>query len=125
MLIQPASSQPGLVRGTVVLLKDSITKRITEQHKWMESSTFQSPCSLGQARHATPLASIEQCYSSRSTALEPHMFDRSFGYLCPPSMYPLYTLDSVDLENPSCLICSEIERSMCRAPTNCIRSKYK
>ncbi|GFU20427.1 hypothetical protein TNCV_2521921 [Trichonephila clavipes] len=33
MLIQPASSQPGLVKGTVVLLENSITLRITEQHK--------------------------------------------------------------------------------------------
>ncbi|GFV32273.1 uncharacterized protein TNCV_1675591 [Trichonephila clavipes] len=36
MLIQPARSQLGLVRGTVVLLENSITLRITEQHKRME-----------------------------------------------------------------------------------------
>ncbi|GFW41609.1 hypothetical protein TNCV_4035251 [Trichonephila clavipes] len=39
MLIQPASSQPGLVRGT--LLKNSFTVRITEQHKPMEVITQQ------------------------------------------------------------------------------------
>ncbi|GFX29665.1 uncharacterized protein TNCV_2749991 [Trichonephila clavipes] len=31
MLFQPASSQPGLVGGTVVLLENSFTLRITEQ----------------------------------------------------------------------------------------------
>ncbi|GFW36585.1 hypothetical protein TNCV_1955851 [Trichonephila clavipes] len=36
MLIHSASSQPGLVRGTVVWLENSITVRITEQHKRME-----------------------------------------------------------------------------------------
>ncbi|GFV55696.1 hypothetical protein TNCV_754961 [Trichonephila clavipes] len=33
MLIQPASSQPGLVRGTVVLLENFTTVRVSEQHK--------------------------------------------------------------------------------------------
>ncbi|GFX65989.1 hypothetical protein TNCV_14101 [Trichonephila clavipes] len=41
MLIQPASGQPGLVKGTVVLLENSITVRITEQHKRMEVITQQ------------------------------------------------------------------------------------
>ncbi|GFU94205.1 hypothetical protein TNCV_1302551 [Trichonephila clavipes] len=36
MLIQPASSQLGLVRGIVVLLKNAVTELITEQHKRME-----------------------------------------------------------------------------------------
>ncbi|GFW34555.1 DUF1758 domain-containing protein [Trichonephila clavipes] len=36
MFNQPSSSQPRLVRGTVVLLENSITMRITEQHKRME-----------------------------------------------------------------------------------------
>ncbi|GFW16938.1 hypothetical protein TNCV_2760661 [Trichonephila clavipes] len=36
MLIQPASSQTGLVRGRVVMLENSITVLITEQHKRME-----------------------------------------------------------------------------------------
>ncbi|GFV10270.1 hypothetical protein TNCV_3439561 [Trichonephila clavipes] len=36
MLIQPASSQLVLVRGTVVSLRISITVRIIEQPKWME-----------------------------------------------------------------------------------------
>ncbi|GFW57033.1 hypothetical protein TNCV_3473161 [Trichonephila clavipes] len=40
MLIQPANSRPGLVRGTVVLLENSITVWITEQHKRMESSNL-------------------------------------------------------------------------------------
>ncbi|GFW74288.1 hypothetical protein TNCV_2524911 [Trichonephila clavipes] len=35
MLIQSAICQPGLVRGTVVLLENSITVQITEQHKRM------------------------------------------------------------------------------------------
>ncbi|GFX12612.1 hypothetical protein TNCV_3157331 [Trichonephila clavipes] len=35
MLIQQVSSEPGLVRGTVDLLENSITGRITEQHKRM------------------------------------------------------------------------------------------
>ncbi|GFW90053.1 hypothetical protein TNCV_3485051 [Trichonephila clavipes] len=41
MLIQPANSRPGLLRGTLVLLENSITVRITEQHKWMEVITQQ------------------------------------------------------------------------------------
>ncbi|GFW36850.1 hypothetical protein TNCV_4348911 [Trichonephila clavipes] len=41
MLIQPASSQPGLVRGTVVLLENSLTVRVTEQQKRMEMITQQ------------------------------------------------------------------------------------
>ncbi|GFV40359.1 hypothetical protein TNCV_4092231 [Trichonephila clavipes] len=36
ILIQPASSQTGLMRGTDVLLENSITVRITEQHKRIE-----------------------------------------------------------------------------------------
>ncbi|GFU54781.1 hypothetical protein TNCV_1082351 [Trichonephila clavipes] len=34
--LQPASSQPTLVRGTVVFLENSITVRITEQYKRTE-----------------------------------------------------------------------------------------
>ncbi|GFW35228.1 hypothetical protein TNCV_1695431 [Trichonephila clavipes] len=41
MLIQPCSSQPELARGTVVLLENSITMRVTEQHKRMEVITQQ------------------------------------------------------------------------------------
>ncbi|GFU05475.1 hypothetical protein TNCV_3291171 [Trichonephila clavipes] len=41
ILHQPASSQPGLVRGTVVLLENSITAHITGEHKWMEVITQQ------------------------------------------------------------------------------------
>ncbi|GFU99780.1 hypothetical protein TNCV_506011 [Trichonephila clavipes] len=41
MLIQPASSQPGLVRGTVVLVENSITVWIAEQHKRVEVITQQ------------------------------------------------------------------------------------
>ncbi|GFT97131.1 hypothetical protein TNCV_3857971 [Trichonephila clavipes] len=41
MSIQPVSSKPRLVRGTVVLLENSITVRITEQHKRMEVITQQ------------------------------------------------------------------------------------
>ncbi|GFV98622.1 jerky-like protein [Trichonephila clavipes] len=41
MLIKLASSQPGLVRGAVVLLENSITVRITEQHKRMECNAEQ------------------------------------------------------------------------------------
>ncbi|GFU28953.1 integrase catalytic domain-containing protein [Trichonephila clavipes] len=41
MLIQPSSSQPGLVRGTVVLLQNYITVRVSEQHKRMEVITLQ------------------------------------------------------------------------------------
>ncbi|GFT69661.1 hypothetical protein TNCV_1298701 [Trichonephila clavipes] len=41
MLIQPASSQLVLVTGTDVLLKNSITVRITEHHKRMEVITQQ------------------------------------------------------------------------------------
>ncbi|GFW66886.1 hypothetical protein TNCV_4687711 [Trichonephila clavipes] len=67
MLIQPASSQPRLVRDAVVLLEHSTTVQITEQNKWMQRSrhrdssshatrfqsfTFQSLCSLDQARCA-------------------------------------------------------------------------
>ncbi|GFS98445.1 hypothetical protein TNCV_3478401 [Trichonephila clavipes] len=39
MLLQPASSQPGLLRRTVILLENSITVRITEQNKRMEVIT--------------------------------------------------------------------------------------
>ncbi|GFW19217.1 hypothetical protein TNCV_255441 [Trichonephila clavipes] len=41
MLIQSASSQPELVRGTVDLLENSINMRIKEQHKRMEEITQQ------------------------------------------------------------------------------------
>ncbi|GFV90355.1 hypothetical protein TNCV_4380701 [Trichonephila clavipes] len=41
MPIKPASSQPTLVGGTVVLLENSITVRIAEQHKWMGVVTQQ------------------------------------------------------------------------------------
>ncbi|GFW23739.1 hypothetical protein TNCV_2032821 [Trichonephila clavipes] len=41
MLIQTASNQPGLVKGTVVLQENSITVRITEQYKRMEVITQQ------------------------------------------------------------------------------------
>ncbi|GFU47516.1 hypothetical protein TNCV_2000201 [Trichonephila clavipes] len=33
MLIKPAFTYPGLARGTIILLGNSITVRITEQHK--------------------------------------------------------------------------------------------
>ncbi|GFV59167.1 hypothetical protein TNCV_2339081 [Trichonephila clavipes] len=39
MLIEPANSQTGLVRGTILLPENSITVRITEQHKRMEVIT--------------------------------------------------------------------------------------
>ncbi|GFU42010.1 hypothetical protein TNCV_4676971 [Trichonephila clavipes] len=39
MHIQPASSQPGLVKCIVVLLENSITVRISEQYKQMELIT--------------------------------------------------------------------------------------
>ncbi|GFV65228.1 hypothetical protein TNCV_4572281 [Trichonephila clavipes] len=39
MLIQPVSGQLGLVRGTVVLLENSITVRIREQRKRIEVIT--------------------------------------------------------------------------------------
>ncbi|GFT30721.1 hypothetical protein TNCV_759161 [Trichonephila clavipes] len=39
MLIKPASSQMGLVKEAVVLLENSITMRITEQHNWIEGIT--------------------------------------------------------------------------------------
>ncbi|GFT13058.1 hypothetical protein TNCV_431642 [Trichonephila clavipes] len=39
MLIQPASSQPRLVRGTVILLEGYFTVRITELHKRMKLIT--------------------------------------------------------------------------------------
>ncbi|GFT63766.1 hypothetical protein TNCV_423831 [Trichonephila clavipes] len=41
MLLQPASSQPGLERGTVVLQENSITMRIIGEHKWMKVITQQ------------------------------------------------------------------------------------
>ncbi|GFT49439.1 hypothetical protein TNCV_3366431 [Trichonephila clavipes] len=41
MLHQPASSQPGFVRGTVALLENFIIVRITEHHKEMEVITQQ------------------------------------------------------------------------------------
>ncbi|GFT92930.1 hypothetical protein TNCV_740801 [Trichonephila clavipes] len=41
MLIRPSSSQPRLVRSTVVLLENSITVRITEEYKRMEVITQQ------------------------------------------------------------------------------------
>ncbi|GFU55132.1 hypothetical protein TNCV_426371 [Trichonephila clavipes] len=47
MLIQPASSQEGLVRGTVVFLENSITVLIIEQHKWMEVITQQRMMMVG------------------------------------------------------------------------------
>ncbi|GFX03798.1 hypothetical protein TNCV_2113701 [Trichonephila clavipes] len=70
MLIQPNSSLLEFVRGTVVLMENTITKWITEQHKRMESAlssrnrdspihatrfqsyTLQSLCSLPQERRA-------------------------------------------------------------------------
>ncbi|GFY19992.1 hypothetical protein TNCV_2146851 [Trichonephila clavipes] len=41
MIIQPASIQPEFFRGTVVLLENSITVQITEQHKRMDVITQQ------------------------------------------------------------------------------------
>ncbi|GFW34749.1 hypothetical protein TNCV_953771 [Trichonephila clavipes] len=41
MLLQPASSQPGLERGTVVLQENSITVRIIGEHKRMKVITQQ------------------------------------------------------------------------------------
>ncbi|PRD29228.1 UNVERIFIED_CONTAM: hypothetical protein NCL1_30047 [Trichonephila clavipes] len=38
-------------------------------------------------------------------------------------MYSWYTLDPVDLENPSCLMISKIEKPMCPVPMICPRSK--
>ncbi|GFW55983.1 hypothetical protein TNCV_373891 [Trichonephila clavipes] len=40
MIIQPASSKPGLVSGTVVLLENYITMRVTEPHKRMKYRKF-------------------------------------------------------------------------------------
>ncbi|GFY16923.1 transposable element Tcb1 transposase [Trichonephila clavipes] len=42
MLLQPASSQPELMEGTVVLLENSITVRITKEHKQMEANQYPS-----------------------------------------------------------------------------------
>ncbi|GFU88529.1 hypothetical protein TNCV_4442061 [Trichonephila clavipes] len=69
MFNQPANCQPGLVRGTVVLLENSITMRITEQSERMEVIPQQlnipncivggfSLADLGQAKR-TILAYVE------------------------------------------------------------------
>ena len=52
----------------------------------------------------------------------PLQFARSLVFF-PSSMYSWYTLDCVDLENPSFLRISEIEWPMRRAPTICPRKK--
>ncbi|GFT01195.1 uncharacterized protein TNCV_3373171 [Trichonephila clavipes] len=41
MVIQTSSSQPGLMKSTCVLLENSITVRITKEHKWTEAITQQ------------------------------------------------------------------------------------
>ncbi|GFU34154.1 hypothetical protein TNCV_3199461 [Trichonephila clavipes] len=46
-----------------------------------------------------------------------------YFFVCPPSIYSWYILATVDLEISSCLIISEIERSMRRAPMICPRPK--
>ncbi|GFU68685.1 hypothetical protein TNCV_309001 [Trichonephila clavipes] len=79
MLIQPASSQPVLMRGTVVLLENSITVRITEQHKGIEviphvpnclQEVLYIPVSACPGKTRSPMVSIEQWHSCRSTAPE-------------------------------------------------------
>ncbi|GFX87747.1 hypothetical protein TNCV_2190241 [Trichonephila clavipes] len=72
MLIQSASSQPGLVRGTVVFLENSITVRITEQHKWMEFQPsmqdpwLHEPHAIFSASHSCYVVGIETPHSMYS-----------------------------------------------------------
>ncbi|GFT38941.1 hypothetical protein TNCV_388071 [Trichonephila clavipes] len=71
MLIQSASSHPGLVRGTVVLLENSITLRITEQHKRMEvvfQQLFAPNCIEGGWSKVVPFS---EKYALRSWGLAP------------------------------------------------------
>ncbi|GFY07825.1 HTH_Tnp_Tc3_2 domain-containing protein [Trichonephila clavipes] len=86
MLLQPASSRPGLVRGTVVLLENSITVRITEQHKRMVAIPQQLYVPIHimgviytsvsvlscPSKMCSPMVSIEQWYSRRLTAPKTH-----------------------------------------------------
>ncbi|GFV04106.1 hypothetical protein TNCV_917271 [Trichonephila clavipes] len=83
MFIQPACCQPGLVRGTVALMENSIAVRIIERHKRMEMITQQlyvqnctegcCPCALLPRQDTcSPTGSTEQWYSRRSTAPETH-----------------------------------------------------
>ncbi|GFU93492.1 uncharacterized protein TNCV_2200701 [Trichonephila clavipes] len=83
---KPASSQQGLVRGTVFLLENSITLQKTEQHKQMEvinqqlyipnciEGVLYTPVSVLSYPGKTynPIACIEQWYSRRSMAPETH-----------------------------------------------------
>ncbi|GFT07624.1 hypothetical protein TNCV_4045731 [Trichonephila clavipes] len=97
MLIQPSSSQSGLVGGTVVLLENSITVRITEQHRRMKPPfgvkqlelILITPCYSFPALYTpvsvlscsgktcSPMASFGQRYSRRSTAAETHTMKRT------------------------------------------------
>ncbi|GFU41290.1 hypothetical protein TNCV_3011161 [Trichonephila clavipes] len=76
MLIQPAISQPGLMRGTVVLLESSVTVRIIERHKRMEvipqqlyvpncievgRYTHQRPQTVPRKTHQTMIESLCPC----------------------------------------------------------------
>ncbi|GFV95742.1 hypothetical protein TNCV_1727921 [Trichonephila clavipes] len=66
------STRPGLVRGTVVLLENFITVRITEQHKWMEviNQQFHVPKCINRGwythqRSQTVPPKKNELYSSR------------------------------------------------------------
>ncbi|GFT01716.1 hypothetical protein TNCV_4205311 [Trichonephila clavipes] len=72
MLTQPASSQLGLVRGTVVLLENSITVRITEQHKRKEVIPSSSTYRITLREVGTPTKDRKQCHEKApQTMIEP------------------------------------------------------
>ncbi|GBN11029.1 hypothetical protein AVEN_17607-1 [Araneus ventricosus] len=79
MLIQSGSSQPGPVRGAVVLLEYSISMWMTVQHKWMEviAQQLYIPNHIEGGKTCSPMGCIEQCYSHGSTAPEAHTVKRA------------------------------------------------
>ncbi|GFW92200.1 transposable element Tcb1 transposase [Trichonephila clavipes] len=149
-LIQPACNQPGLVRGTAVLLENSITVRITEQHKRVEVIIYQlyvpncieggCLCFLAQARRVTRWRAFSNGTLVGRRLLNPYggggmsvmqSVYRLYDYhlhstvclLCPSSMYSCYTPDTDDLESSICLAIMEIEWPNRHSPTTCRRSQ--
>ncbi|GFV63519.1 hypothetical protein TNCV_1551821 [Trichonephila clavipes] len=73
-LIQRASSQPGLVRDTIVLLEYSITVEIPEEHKRMEDPWLLEPDAMFLASRRREVVRIESfitpCYSFPFSTLQ-------------------------------------------------------
>ncbi|GFU35328.1 hypothetical protein TNCV_2143711 [Trichonephila clavipes] len=145
MLIQLASIQPGLVRGTVVSLENSITVRIAKQlkrTKVIPQQLYEPNCIEGvlytpvyvlcfPGNTGSPMVNNEQFYSRRSTTPKINTVKRElhspFNWVfarllvfCPLSIYSLHT---ADLENPNCLTISHIKWPMLLTSTISSRSK--